>query len=208
VLCKRLPDSEAARRILADLIVSTERFDHSLAPYAPYEDLVEALQNCEYSAAGVIEAAYKVVARNAGKLVAGDRSPNDIGYLADFARSRLFRSGIRVVHLVRDPRDVYLSTHRLKWIPEDELHAEFPGIWASTNPMLRQMFRDAPEPYICVRYEDLITRPEQTAPVQDARPENAGWALPRRAAPRQGIAGVSDLADGRIPLGAAAPHRR
>jgi hypothetical protein len=106
VLCKRLPDSEAARRILADLIVSTERFDHSLAPYAPYEDLVGALQNCEYSAAGVIEAAYKVVARNAGKLVAGDRSPNDIGYLADFARSRFFRSGIRVVHLVRDPRDV------------------------------------------------------------------------------------------------------
>jgi hypothetical protein len=106
VLCKRLPDSEAARKLLADLIVSTERFDHSLAPYAPYEDLVGALQNCEYSAAGVIEAAYKVVARNAGKLVACDRSPNDIGYLADFARSRFFRSGIRVVHLVRDPRDV------------------------------------------------------------------------------------------------------
>jgi len=35
VLCKRLPDSQAARRILADLIVTTERFDHTLAPYAP-----------------------------------------------------------------------------------------------------------------------------------------------------------------------------
>lgn len=95
-----------------------------------------------------------MVARSAGKFVAGDRSPNDIGYLADFARSRLFRSDIRVVHLVRDTRDVYLSTHRLKWIPEDKLRAEFPG--------------DTPERYICVRYEDLITRPEQTlTPITD-----------------------------------------
>ncbi len=162
VLCKRMPDSEAARRLLADLIVSTERFDHSLAPYAPYQDLVEALESCEYTAAGVVGAVYKVVARNAGKVIAGDRSPNDIGYLADFARCRLFRSHIRVVHLVRDPRDVYLSTHRLKWIPENQLRSEFPGIWSSTNMMLRNMFCDAPERYLCVRYEDLIADPERT----------------------------------------------
>jgi hypothetical protein len=162
VLCKRVPDSKASRTLLADLIVNTERFGHSLEPYAPYRDLVEALDACEYSAAGVVNAVYDVVARNAGKLIAGDRSPNDIGYLADFARCRLFRSDIRVVHLVRDPRDVYLSTHRLKWIPEDQLRSEFPGIWSSTNTMLRHMFRDSPERYICVRYEDLIAEPERT----------------------------------------------
>src|SRR5882757_8307004 len=75
VLCKRVPDSRAGRSLLADLIVNTERFDHSLGPYAPYQDLVEALDDCEYSAAGVVDAVYKVVARNAGKLIAGDRSP-------------------------------------------------------------------------------------------------------------------------------------
>jgi hypothetical protein len=125
VICKRVPDSKAGRRLLADLIVSTERFDHSLAGYVSHQDLVDALEDCDYSAAGLIDAVYQVVAINARKLVAGDRSPNDIGYLADFARCRLFRSDIKVIHLVRDPRDVYLSTHRLKWIPQTGFERNF-----------------------------------------------------------------------------------
>ncbi len=160
VICKRVPDPSAGRALLAKLITSTERFEHSLAKYASYSDLEEALENCEYTAAAVINAVFQVVARNAGKLVAGDRSPNDIAYIPDMMRSGLFKSDIRVIHLVRDPRDVYLSTRRLNWIPENQLRSGFPGTWSATNAMLYDLFRNAQDRYLSVRYEDLIAEPE------------------------------------------------
>ena len=161
MICQRVPDAFAGRKLLANLIVNTERFHHSLGPYIRYPEIVRALNRCEYTASAVIIMVHELVSRNAGKLIAGNRSPNDIAYVPDIAKAGVFDSDIKIIHLVRDPRDVYVSTLRLNWIPAAQLQSELPGTWASTNLMLSRVLRHNLERYLCVRYEDLISEPER-----------------------------------------------
>lgn len=161
MICQRVPDAHAGRKLLANLISKTERFEHSLGPYIRYGEIVRAVNQCAYSASAVIVAVHELVSRNAGKLIAGNRSPNDIAYVPDMAKAGVFESDIKIIHLVRDPRDVYLSTLRLGWIPPAQLQSELPSTWASTNLMLSRLLRKNLDRYLCVRYEDLIAHPER-----------------------------------------------
>ncbi|MEP6538162.1 MAG: sulfotransferase [Bryobacteraceae bacterium] len=161
MVCQRVPNAHPGRKILANLIANTERFDHSIGRYIRYAEIVRALSQCEYSASAVVIAIHELVSRNAGKLIAGNRSPNDIAYVPDMAKAGLFDSDIKVVHLVRDPRDVYVSTRRLNWIPPEQLQSELPGTWTATNLMLARLLRNNLEQYLCVRYEDLISDPKR-----------------------------------------------
>lgn len=157
---RAVPDAKTGRRLIADLIVNTERFPYSLAPYVSPQALLDEFEASEYTGAGIVQAVYRVVAKAAGKSIAGDRSPMDISYIPEMNKAGVFKSDIRVIHLVRDPRDVYLSTLKANWLPEEELRANFPRVWAGTNLNLRRLFSAHPERYIRVRYEDLIGSPE------------------------------------------------
>lgn len=76
---------------------------------------------------------------------------------------------ITVVHLVRDPRAAAHSWTRRKELPDHRVPAlmERRGVvksavlWTIWNALLERWWRDKPDRYVRVRYEDFVTSPEQ-----------------------------------------------
>jgi hypothetical protein len=115
----------------------------------------------------LVAAIYDAYGRERGKLLAGEKTPRYVRYLG--LLHGLF-PGARAIHIVRDGRDVALST--LDWARSDRgpgrfrLWQEHPVAvcalswrWHVTTGM-----RDGTrlgELYSEVRYEDLVTRPER-----------------------------------------------
>jgi len=156
----RVKDPAQGRRLMAELIVQTERFPKTLGQYLTPSDVIESLATCEYSLPAILEAIYGRVAQVAGRRVPGDKSPNDLVYCRILLKHGLARSPIKVIHVVRDIRDVLLSLAEAQ--PQDaaELNLYFARSWAQSNLFLQDMYVGLPEKYLFLRYEDLVVEPE------------------------------------------------
>jgi len=112
---------------------------------------------------------YSEHARLHGKELAGEKTPDYVRYLP-FLHS-LFPDA-RIIHIIRDGRDVALST--LEWAREDKGPGKF-ALWREQPVAVcalwwrwqvetgrREGARLGPETYREVRYEDLVSGPEAT----------------------------------------------
>lgn len=158
-ICDRIKDPVTGRRLIAELIVRTERFPYSLGRHVTPEAVADAVAQADYRAPAIVAAVYDRVARAAGKPIAGDKSPNDLAYARMLLKHELAASPIRVIHVVRDIRDILLSLAEAQ--PQDaaELNRYFPRFWAQSNLFLQDMYAAAPERYHFLRYEDLVADP-------------------------------------------------
>lgn len=76
---------------------------------------------------------------------------------------------VRMVHLVRDPRAAAFSWQRAKDLPDRAPRrtmerrgiVKSAALWAVWNAALEQLWRDRPEHYIRVAYEDLVDDPQR-----------------------------------------------
>lgn len=116
----------------------------------------EDLEGCE-TAAGMIERLHRMYARKHGKRSWGQKTPRLVRH-ADLLRSAF--PGCRFVHLVRDPRAVVASLIR------SDVHrsnAYFGARrWVRDVEAGRRCRAADPAGVLEVRYEDLVTRPEET----------------------------------------------
>jgi hypothetical protein len=115
----------------------------------------------------LVAALYDAFGRVRGKLLAGEKTPRYVRYLP--LLHSLF-PGTRVVHLVRDGRDVALST--LEWARPDRGPGRF-RLWQDDPIAVSALswrwhvttgMRDGArlgELYCEVRYEDVVARPER-----------------------------------------------
>jgi hypothetical protein len=112
---------------------------------------------------------YSEHARLHGKELAGEKTPDYVRYLP-LLHSLFPRA--RVIHIIRDGRDVALST--LEWAREDKGPGKF-ALWREQPVAVcalwwrwqvetgrREGARLGPEIYRDVRYEDLVADPETT----------------------------------------------
>lgn len=112
---------------------------------------------------------YSEYARLRGKDLAGEKTPDYVRHLP--LLNSLFPRA-RVIHIIRDGRDVALST--LEWAREDKGPGKF-ALWREQPVAVcalwwqwqvetgrREGARLEPEIYREVRYEDLVARPEAT----------------------------------------------
>ena len=106
-----------------------------------------------------VRGVFRVLARQRGKTLYGDKTPGYVTHLPLLAR--LFPEA-RFVHIVRDGRDVALAyVERPEWGPSTIGAAAWN--WRSRVARARAAGRKlGPERYLEVRYEHLVTRPEQT----------------------------------------------
>jgi hypothetical protein len=155
----RVKDPAQGRRLMADLIVQTERFPITLGRYFQYADIVNVLASVEYRLPDMLRAIYDRVAQVAGRSPAGDKSPNDIVYGRILLKHGLVRSPIKTVHLVRDIRDVLLSLAEAQPQDAPELNRYFARSWAQSNLYLQDMYAGHPDHYLFLRYEDLVADP-------------------------------------------------
>jgi hypothetical protein len=152
LICSSVHDAGAGRRLLADLIVSTADF-RSYAEFLTAGETQAIVVDSPYEFAAIVRAIYAAIAAKTGKRLAGDKSPNDMSMAGWFNALGLLAEPTRVVHLVRDVRDVTESLIRQRWVDGIENH--FPRRWVADNLYLPTVLGDRPN-YLRVRYEDLV----------------------------------------------------
>jgi len=196
----RLTDEGAMRR-LVDFIYSGEFQRRSrwreVSPFwrwlvreIPPDDFGRTLATEERTERGVFRALLRVYAEYHGRLVMGEKTPHHLAYVDELLE--WFPDG-RVVHMVRDPRAVYVSDRQRRrgkprrpysWVMnvprllETVLLMQTTYVWADAARRHGRLARRYPERYVMLRFEDVVSQPDATLPRLF---EFLGVPLPERA---------------------------
>jgi hypothetical protein len=152
----RVPDAVPGRDVVSRLIVSSDLFSQHLGSALTPEDVREAVHAAEYTVPAIVQAVFGRYALKRGKRIAGDKSPNEF---SDIPRmlSILMDGDFRVVHLVRDVRDVVVSLSKTAFGPPS--FQKMVETWSRENLKLNEKALAYREQYLMVRYEDLVRSP-------------------------------------------------
>jgi len=152
----RVGDSKTGKRLITDLITHSYYFDVSLGKYLTSEEVRRSVERSDYAIQSIFLSLYSLLGEKAGKPIAGDKSPGDLFNVLILSRTGMLNQPTKIVHLVRDVRDVMVSLNRLDWFPKADSY--FPRLWASRNLFLQTHMQNAPN-YSLIRYEDFVTEP-------------------------------------------------
>ena len=180
-----LTDDDVVRRIAA-LVYSplfqrgsrlreSSPFWRWLGKRVPQQELEAALLRAERTERGIFRALLTLYASRRGKAIIGEKTPAHVNsvdtLLGWFPRAR-------VVHIVRDPRGVYVSELRrrrnkpttvpyrwlakVSWLFEAFILLETAWAWATAVSQHRVFARAYADRYRLVRFEDLVSDPMAT----------------------------------------------
>ena len=122
-------------------------------------DAVIALARSAPSPEAFLSTLMDELARKEGKLRWAEKTPGNIAHI-----DRIWKGwpDAQVVHIMRDPRDIFASlVEAKKW----DSVAEFADRWAATigrGERLLAELRPGAQSYLAIRYEELIGAPEST----------------------------------------------
>ncbi|HJQ22413.1 MAG TPA: sulfotransferase [Blastocatellia bacterium] len=153
----RVRDESAGRRLIAEIITRSQGFATNLGEYLLPAEVEHLIERSSYSLLAMAESLYGRIAEKVGKRLAGDKSPNDLMSLRHLFLHGLLTS--KVIHLVRDGRDVCASLMRMKWVEGVENY--FARQWNANNLYLSHLMRGAAN-YHFLRYEDFAAAPKST----------------------------------------------
>ena len=142
----------------------------------PAEAFEARLLAGERTERGILRAMMREYADFYGRAVMGEKSPPHLWYAETLLD---WFPGARVIHMIRDPRAVYVSEIRrrrvrpkkpYRWIMkapgllEMVMLAQTTVIWRSAERQHRVLQEHAGSRYMLVRFEDLVRKPEATLP--------------------------------------------
>jgi hypothetical protein len=156
----RLGDSVVGKRLIGEFIVSTLQFRRSLGQYLAADEVNRIIHETDYSPNRILGALYSKVAEKVGKKLAGDKSPNDLLFLRILVKTGVLSQGVKIVHIVRDVRDVSLSLNH--WMKQPGLERWFPRQWSASNLYLYGLFNSEAEKYHLIKYEEMVRDPPGT----------------------------------------------
>lgn len=153
----RIKDEFIGRELIYNLIVNSTAFTRSLGEYLSIQTVYEIVYASEYKAINILQALYQAVAEHENAKIAGDKSPNDLNFLRMLVKTGGLGGNSKIIHLVRDIRDVMVSVNRAGWV--DELDLYFPRTWCNQNLYLHQLYQRKTTQYKLVKYEALVSNP-------------------------------------------------
>jgi hypothetical protein len=180
-------DDDAAIRKIVDMIYSGEYerlagwrrpspYWYWLKDEVPREEIERRLLAAERTERGLFQAFLRVYADINGKAVMGEKTPTHLNYVDTLLE---WFPEARVIHMLRDPRAVYVSDrHRRR------TRDRWPYTWLRRIPLLletylmtltvvswlralrqhRRLARLYPGRYLLVRFEDVVRKPDETLP--------------------------------------------
>jgi len=151
----RINDIATRREILKPLITKSQRFAGSLGESFPEAEICDIIARHSDSFPGLLIALYQTLAARHGAKNAGDKSPNDLMFFRILMKIGGLPPSIKIIHIVRDIRDVLSSLNEQRWNPS---HTWFPRYWNVTNLYLHEEFGLASH-YCLLRYEDMVRNP-------------------------------------------------
>lgn len=155
LIFNHVKDTATGKRLIADLIVSTNDF-RSLAEYLTEKEIQSLILESDYDFQTIVHSIYSAIAKKVNKRVAGDKSPNDLHNADSLLQAGLLEEQTKVIHIVRDIRGVTESLIRMNWAPG--LEGNFPRYWCANNLFLHTIMSNEPN-YFFLRYEDFVTEP-------------------------------------------------
>jgi hypothetical protein len=156
----RVKDEVIGKKIILEIIVSSERYHESLADSLSKADIANLVNSSSYSLFSMLNKIYDELALRKGVSFAGDKSPNDLNYLNVLIKHNLFSSDLKIIHIVRDVRDVILSLLDTGWLPPNTNEMSVASSWQFRNLALTNHYKNCPEKYLLIKYEDLISNPQ------------------------------------------------
>jgi hypothetical protein len=154
----RISDLEVRRRILKPLITKSKRFGCSIGEYLSHELVEQIIDRGAETSGDLLNDLYAAVAQAAGVRIAGDKTPNDLLYVRDLLRTQTVPADARIIHIVRDVRDVTWSLMQTGWVKRVEDF--FPRFWSSSNLSLKHSLAHE-DRYLLVKYEEFVSQPER-----------------------------------------------
>lgn len=155
----RIPDQRIGREMITKLIINSRAYKDSIGEYINPEKLKQLVERSHYHPSSILDSIYNQIASHTNARIAGDKSPNDLDYIKILVESESI-SGIKVLHLVRDVRDLMVSLNLTGWLQDADDY--FPRLWSNNNLYLYHKYRHKSEEYILVRYEDMVKKPKTT----------------------------------------------
>jgi len=155
----RIRDERLGRELIYKLIVNSMSFKNSLEEYIGQSSIYDAVYYCEYDPASRLNSIYAKVAESSGAKLAGDKSPNDLNFLRMLVKTGGLTSSMKVIHIVRDIRDLMVSINRAGWASDLDLY--FPRFWCNNNLYLNAIYQNNRSNYSLIRYEDLAADPQK-----------------------------------------------
>jgi hypothetical protein len=154
----RIADPAIGRDMLLKLITQSRGFQASIGRYLTEQQIGRIVNSCDYTAGVILQGIYEELARSAKAKIAGDKSPNDLLFLRMLVKVNGITPDTKILHIIRDIRDVMVSLHAVQWVADLDLY--FPRFWANSNLYLHSLYGANKSQYWLVRYEDLVSQPE------------------------------------------------
>lgn len=181
-----LKDDAAVRKIV-DMIYSGEYeklagwrrpspYWYWLKDEVPREEIERRLLAAERTERGMFEAFLRVYADMAGKPVMGEKTPTHLNYVDTLLE---WFPDARVIHMLRDPRAVYVSDRfrrqtrdrfpysimkRVPFLLESYLLLLYSVSWRRALGKHARLLKKHPGRYMLVRFEDVVKKPNETLP--------------------------------------------
>ncbi len=153
----RIRDPHTGKEIIGKLITQSVAFSTSIGEYLTADDVFKIVAACKYHPAAILTSLYSAISRVANAIIAGDKSPNDLLFLRMLIKGNGISPDMKIIHIIRDVRDVMLSLNRVGWGTDFDLY--FPRFWSNSNLYLNTLYKTNSSQYILVRYEDMVREP-------------------------------------------------
>jgi hypothetical protein len=153
----RIPDPAVGKDIIRKLITRSHAFKSTIGVYLTESQVNDIVDACDYTAGAILNGVYGGVARAASARIAGDKSPNDLLFLRMLVKVAGITPDAKILHIIRDVRDVMVSLNEQQWVPDLDLY--FPRFWANSNLYLYSLYRENKSQYLLVHYEDVVSDP-------------------------------------------------
>ena len=140
---------------LKEKLVDDYRFQRLGISYETVDKIIATLRG-EFSVAGFYKSILEYYASQKDVLIIGDKAPKNIEYLPTI---RYLFPDTYIIHIIRDPRDVYLSRTQAKWssIYSDTAHyVAYRSQYELGCHLGSKYFGDR---YYEIHYEDLLSDP-------------------------------------------------
>jgi hypothetical protein len=158
LICGRVHDAKVGRMLVEELICNSDKFKQSIGRHLEKKEITKIVNGVSYDSASIISALYQEMARAENKKIGGDKTPNDLLYARSLFEYKAIDASCKIVHIVRDIRDLMVSLNDTGWA--DDFEDYFPRIWSSTNLYLNWEMKKRPENYFLIKYEDFVFYPE------------------------------------------------
>ncbi len=145
-----------------------------LVKFVPRDDLERRLLATDRTERGLMTAFMRVYADYQGRPVMGEKTPAHLSYVDILLE---WYPGAKVVHMIRDPRAVYVSDLRRRRNKPRKPYSWFMKVplllqvvllfqvtltWRSASRLHAEYARRYPTSYRLVRFEDVMEQPERT----------------------------------------------